>query len=138
MKKHIIFHILTTIIIFIVLLVIYNKQIDYYNNLEYITNNPFNIINILGTKITPSNSKRTYNVEVDCTKLQPNNEITSFILKESYQDFKVSVKSTIYNNNKVLIDNYENASNIETIIQVVDKEKNYEQLYTINAICKTE
>ncbi len=140
MKEENKYFLIIGIILTIIVIFISHKELNYYKSIEHITSNPFSTINILNTKITPNNKEKTYYIDVDCSNLHQNSEITSFILKEDYLNTKVKVKTTFYNtnNNQILVDNYEGVNTFITELHVFDEYNTYEQIYIINAKCITE
>ena len=132
-KRLIVILIIISLLIFIVMLL---KKVNQYKELYVLTQNPFSKISILNQNVILNNTDRLYIKSVDCNNLTPNEQIVYFTLKESKENYKVSVFINIYENNKLLTDNYEKATNIETRLIVKDSNKQYEQIYVIESICQ--
>ncbi len=137
MKKEKYFFITLISLLIIVLLIIFIKNYYSYKQINDLAITPFNKLSILNTKIELQDNKRIYNIEIDCTNLkEPNTQIVNYELNKSFKDSLITINTKIYNNNELLENNYEHITNINTLISITNKNKEYEQLYYINSICK--
>lgn len=126
-----------TIVLIIVSLFLFIKKYNEYKNITIITSNPFKEIKILNQNIEINNKERSYTKTIDCSSLiDKNTEIISYNLKENYQDYKISISTKLYNENYVIIDDFNNISNMEINMFITDPQDTYEQLYYIKAICE--
>lgn len=119
----------------IVMISLFAKNYFEYRNLSIISNNPFNSIEILGQRIRLKETARTYEVEIDCNDLEENTQIFYYRLKEEYTDYKIAVSSKVYKDNKIITENFEDATAVDINVSVLDANEEYEQVYHIKATC---
>ncbi len=132
-EKNIIISLL--ILLGIVVLFIFSRNYLKYKNIYHVASNPFNTIEIVGKKVRLKDNLRTYDLEVDCSELSEHEQITYYRLNEDYKDFKISVATKVFKNNKLLEKDLNEATSLEVNISVQDKDETYEQIYKINATC---
>lgn len=126
-------------IIVIVIIGIVIERFIYYGNLQTITDNPFDTVEILGEKIRFKDNVRTYETELDCSSLtDPNTQIFYYRLSEKYLSSKISVSTKVFSNNTLLTAEYKNITDIDTIVSIVNPKEDYEQIYHFNAKCKID
>ena len=121
------------LIIFIILLY---KELIPYKEESLISRNPFNEIKILNQKVDLNNIDRSYKNNIDCSNLQVNEQILSYKLVEGKEIYKVSTNIQIFKDNKLLIDNYQDATNIITRLTIKDDNNKHEQIYIIESTCQ--
>lgn len=136
MKKEKIIIVSLITILCTVVLIILTKNYITYRNVNHITKNPFNTIEVVGQKVRLKDNLKTYEVEVDCSKLEENEQILYYRLNEDYKDFKISVSTIVFKNKKVIETNIKEATSMETNISVFDENEKYEQVYHIKTICE--
>ena len=98
-EKNIIISLL--ILLGIVVIFIFSRNYLKYKNIYHVTSNPFNTIEIVGKKVRLKDNLRTYDLEVDCSELSEHEQITYYRLNEDYKDFKISVATKVFKNNKL-------------------------------------
>lgn len=136
MKKENYIIITLSSILFVVILLILVKNYITYKHITTISKNPFNTIEVLGQKIRLKDNTRTYKLPVECKELSnENNQIIYYRLDEKYKDSKITVSSKILKDNKLLIDDYKGATNLEFVLSVLDSQEDYEQIFHISATC---
>lgn len=138
MKKEKIIIISLVSILCIVVLIILTKNYITYRNVNRITKNPFNTIEVVGQKIRLKDNLKTYEAEVDCSEIEENEQILYYRLNEDYKDFKISVSTTVFKNKKVIESDFKEATAMETIITVFDENDKYEQIYHIKTTCENK
>lgn len=121
------------LILFIILLY---KELIPYKEESLISRNPFNEIKILNQKVDLNNIDRSYKNNIDCSNLQVNEQILSYKLVEGKEIYKVSTNIQIFKDNKLLIDNYQDATNIITRLTIKDDKNKHEQIYIIESTCQ--
>lgn len=124
------------IILLAVVLFIFTRNYITYHNVYHITSNPFNTIEILGKKVRLKDNLRTYELEVDCQELQEHEQITYYRLNEEYKDFKITINTKIFKNNKLIEKDLNEATSLDINISVTDENEEYEQVFHINTICE--
>lgn len=95
--------------------------------------NPFTNIKILNQEVKIDDNKKLYQNTIDCSNLHPNEQIISYNLKDN-KNSKVSASVKVYKDNVLLIDDYKEATNIET--RLIIKTSKREQIYIIESICQ--
>lgn len=138
MKKEKIIIISLVSILCIVVLITLTKNYITYRNVNRITKNPFNTIEVVGQKIRLKDNLKTYEAEVDCSEIEENEQILYYRLNEDYKDFKISVSTTVFKNKKVIESDFKEATAMETIITVFDENDKYEQIYHIKTTCENK
>lgn len=121
------------LLIFIFLLY---KELTPYREEALLTRTPFTEIKILNQKVEINNTNKLYKHNIDCTNLKVNEQIISYKLVEEKENYKVSTTIKVFKDNKILKDNYKDATNIETHISIKDKNELYEQIYIIESTCQ--
>ena len=130
--------ILVSIIIISLLLfsILLYKELKTYQEESYITRNPFQEIKILNQKVELNKTNRLYKNNIDCSKLNENEQIVSYKLVEGKENYKVSTNIQILKNNNLLTTNYQEATNIITRLTIKDDNNKYEQIYIIESTCQ--
>lgn len=123
------------IILVCVTIFILTKNYINYSNTNRITSNPFNTIEIVGKKLRLKDNQRTYDLEVDCSNLKENEQITYYRLNEDYKEFKISINTKIFKDKKIIEKDLNEATALDINISVMDEKEKYEQVIHINATC---
>lgn len=123
----------------ILMIVILSILVKNYNTCKVnliTSSNPFNTLEILDEKVRLKENERTYNMELDCSKLiDENTQIVYYQLAESHRNATISVETKLFKENEIITTNLNEATNLETIISILDNQKTYEQIYHIKATC---
>lgn len=126
-------------LILVISIVIVIEKFISFSNLQTITKNPFSTLEILGERINLKENERTYQTEIDCSTLtDPNTQVISYNLKEKYASSKITITTKVFNNNTLLTSDYQNITDIDTNISIVDPKSQYEQVFHFISKCKTE
>ena len=112
------------------------KELKPYQEEALISRSPFNEIKILNQKVEINKTDRLYKNNIDCTSLNINEQIVSYKLVEGKENYKVSTNIKIFQDNKLLIDNYQDATNITTRLTIKDETNKHEQIYIIESTCQ--
>ena len=124
-------------LLIIVLLIVFIKNYNLYQKQYEVSRMPLSSLSILNNEVELSDSKRSYNLNIDCSSLKDENtQIVSYQLQRYALEDNVSISSVIYDGNKVLTDNYDHLTSLNTTIKISDKNKTYEQVFVINATCE--
>lgn len=125
-------------IFIIVILVLIVKKYNSCTSLSAITKNPFDTIEILDEKVRLRENIKTYEIETDCSNIKDKNEqIVYYRLNEEYKASKITVKTYVFSNDKLLTEDYEDVTDIEAILSITVKNK-YEHVYNVKATCKQD
>lgn len=123
----------------ILMIVILSILVKNYNTCKVnliTSSNPFNTLEILDEKVRLKENERTYNMELDCSKLiDENTQIVYYQLAESHRNATISVETKLFKETEIITTNLNEATNLETIISILDNQKTYEQIYHIKATC---
>lgn len=125
-----------TIIGLLIFIFLLYKELNPYREEALLTRNPFTEIKILNQKVELNNTNKLYKHNIDCSNLKVNEQIISYKLVEGKENYKVSTTIKVFKDNKILKDNYKDATNIETILTIKDNNKLYEQIYIIESTCQ--
>lgn len=125
-----------TIIGLLILIFLLYKELNSYREEALLTRNPFTEIKILNQKVELNNKNKLYKNNIDCSNLKVNEQIISYKLVEGKENYKVSTTIKVFKDNKILKDNYKDATNIETHITIKDNNNLYEQIYIIESTCQ--
>lgn len=101
---------------------------------NYYENTPFTEIRILKERVNIKDSVKSYQHKADCSNLKVNEQILSYELKKD--NYKVNTSIKVFKNDILLKENYDNATHIETIITIEDKETQKEEIYIIETTCQ--
>ena len=123
-------------IFIIVILILVVRKYNSCTSLTTITKNPFDTIEILDEKVRLREDKKTYEIEVDCSKIKDDNEqIVYYRLNEEYKASKVSVKTYVFDENYLIEEDFKDMTSVEAILSITVKNK-YEHIYNIKATCE--
>jgi len=125
-----------TIIGLLIFIFLLYKELNEYKEEALLTRNPFTEIKILNQKVELNNINKLYKQSIDCTNLNMNEQILSYRIIEGKEKYKVSTNIKIFKDNKLLKDNYKEATDIETKIIIKDDKNKYEQIYIIESTCQ--
>ena len=124
-------------LLIIVLLIVFIKNYNLYQKQYEVSRMPLSSLSILNNEVELSDSKRSYSLNIDCSSLKDENtQIVSYQLQRYALEDNISISSVIYDGNKVLTDNYDHLTSLNTTIKISDKNKTYEQVFVINATCE--
>ena len=131
------FFIVIISLLIIVLLIVFIKRYNTYKKTYEVTQMPFSSLSILNNEIDLNDNKRTYNLTIECTSLKDENtQIISYNLQKFATDYNISTTTKVYDDNQVLLDNYDHITAINSVLSLTDKNNQYEQIFIINATCK--
>lgn len=120
----------------LILIILLYKEFKPYQEEALISRSPFNEIKILNQKVELNKIDRLYKNNIDCTNLNVNEQIVSYKLVEGKENYKVSTNIQIFKDNKLLIDNYQDANSLITRLTIKDETNKHEQIYIIESICQ--
>ena len=96
----------------------------------------FQELSILQEKIDLKDNVYRYKVDISCHDIEDNEQILNYKLKDKYKDYKITVDSIFYKNEKKIKENYKEATDINLIIRPVDEKDAYPHIYFIEVNCK--
>jgi len=134
-KEKIIIISLASLLVFVTIFIFVKNYIT-YRKISIITQNPFNTIEVLGNKIRLKDNIKTYKEEIDCGEVTTNEQLLYYRLNSDYKEFKVSVTSFAFQDDKLITEDFNTATSFDFNISVFDKDKEYEQVYHISATCQ--
>ena len=94
----------------------------------------FKTISVLDDNIQIKDNIKKYEIEVDCSLLDLNRQIIAYELNDEYRGSNVSVNINVYKKDKLLKEDYKDATNMDIVL--LQKDKGEENIYLINALCK--
>lgn len=124
-------------LLIIVLLIVYVRRYNTYKNFYEVAKMPFETLSILDNKVELADNQKSYNLQLDCSSLKDENtQIVSYTLQKGALDSNITISSKVYNGDSIVKTDYSQITSINTIISIVDPEKKYEQIFSINATCE--